>query len=212
MNGNELINRSGNDVSAAWKRIERWISNHIPAWANIAEADKLFQPPSGAQEIVQLEAHVGLELPDQLKALLMTSNGCRPGDYPLPMKATRPTNWRTMSVSETAAQWDLLTSIADQHPYPDAVRVVGPVQAVWWSKSWIPIAESGTGDVVCTDLGPTSGGKPGQLILYEHDFAERKVLYQSLLEWLRECTADLERDEYHYVNGVGLQSKDSDKA
>jgi len=42
-------------------------------------------------------------------------------------------------------------------------------------------------------MKPAPGGTIGQLILYEHDFAERKVLASALLDWIRECADDLER-------------------
>jgi cell wall assembly regulator SMI1 len=64
------------------------------------------------------------------------------------------------------------------------------------------------GDAVCADMDPAQGGTVGQLILYEHDFEERKVLYPSLLDWLRACADDLESGEYVYLDGVGLHRKD----
>ena len=207
MSSNDASNRAA-DISSIWRRIARWIAMHAPAWADADGPSPLFQPPATGEEVEQLEAHLELELPDQLRTLLLTSNGCRQGDYPLPMRPTRPTKWRTTSVTEIAAEWDLLSSIADKHPFRSAVRAIGPVQTVWWSRRWIPIAECGMGDVVCADMKPARGGSAGQLILYEHDFEERKVLYPSLLDWLRECAGELERGEYVYIDGVGLLRKD----
>jgi cell wall assembly regulator SMI1 len=195
---------ASDEVLDAWRRIKEWISTHVPAWAN--GPDPLFQQPATSAAIAQLETYLRVRVPDELKTLLLTNDGCRRGDYPLPMNATKPVNWRTISVNEIAEQWDLLSSIDAGRKSDHAMRTVGPVSAVWWNRNWIPIAECGTGDVICADMNPEQGGSRGQLIYYEHDFDERKVLYPSLLDWLRECANDLERGEYTYVAGVGLQS------
>jgi cell wall assembly regulator SMI1 len=186
----------------AWQRIQRWFETHAPEWTD--GPTPLFLPPATEQSVKHLEEHLGISLPDQLRALVFTSNGCRRGDYPLPMKQTTSTLWRTMSVEEIAVRWDSLSSLAATHPFRYQVRVRGPVRASWWIREWIPFADCGMGDVVCADMNPAPGGMPGQLVLYEHDFEERKVLYASLLAWLSECAAGFERDEYVYIEGVGL--------
>jgi cell wall assembly regulator SMI1 len=160
---------------------------------SLTPASALLNPPASEQMLADLAAHLGLALPDQLKAMLLTSNGCPPGSYSLPMRATEPMRWRLLSTGEITAQWDLLCLIDIEAPFDGAIRTVGPVQAGWWCRSWIPIAECGIGDVICLDMNPAPGGTIGQLILYEHDFAERKVLASALLDWIRECADDLER-------------------
>lgn len=192
-------------IVAAWRRIERWIAAHVPAWANGARP--LFNPPASVQALADLASHLDLSLPDQLRLLLLTNNGCRPGDYPLPMRATEPTKWRLLSTAEVAEEWDLLRSIADSVRVNAAIRTVGPVLATWWSDGWIPIADCGMGDVICHDMNPAPGGTVGQLILYEHDFAERKVLAPALADWISACADDLESGKYVYVAGVGLTLK-----
>ena len=195
------------EIAAEWRRIARWTALHAPAWVDRHGAPPLFSPPASEEALARLEAHLHLALPAQLRTLLLSHNGCRKGDYPLPMRATRPTKWRTLSAGEAAEEWDRLSSIAANQPFTSAVRPVGPVQPVWWSRRWIPIAECGMGDVVCVDTSPMQGGSEGQLVVYEHDFAERKRLYPALLDWLRECADDLENDEYVYVDGLGLCAK-----
>jgi cell wall assembly regulator SMI1 len=201
-------NQAAEAIRAAWQRIERWMAVHAPTWVDQHGPRPLFHPPASNEALAQLEARLHLTLPDQFRALLLTSNGCQQGEYPLPMRATRPTKWRTISVAEVAEEWDLLNSIAANYPFNYSVRTVGPVQPVWWSQNWIPLGECGMGDVVCADMNPAPGGSTAQLILYEHDFEERKVLYPSLLNWLRECADDLENGEYVYIDGLGLYHKD----
>src|SRR5262245_32043016 len=73
-------------IVAAWRRIERWTAMRVPEWTN--GASPLFNPPASERALADLASHLGLALPDQLRALLLTNDGCRPGDYPLPMRAT----------------------------------------------------------------------------------------------------------------------------
>ncbi len=196
------------DLAVQWHRIEAWIVKHVPALLTADAPQPLFAPPASGSALAALERHLGLRLHDQVAGLLRMCDGVRPGDYPLPMRATSPTKWRTISSVEVTAQWDLLGSIADSTSLELKVRTVGPVRPTWWNKSWIPIADCGMGDAVCVDMDPAQGGTVGQLILYEHDFEERKVLYPSLLNWLGECADDLESGAYIYIDGVGLDRKD----
>jgi cell wall assembly regulator SMI1 len=201
-------NQATEEIRGEWQRIERWMALHAPAWLDPHGLHPLFNPPVPEGELIRVEGHLHHTLPDQFKALLLTHNGCQRGEYPLPMRAMKPTKWRIISVDEVVEEWDLLCSISVSEPFTHSVRTVGPVQSVWWSHSWIPIAECGMGDVVCMDMRPAQGGPTGQLILYEHDFEERKVLYPSLLNWLRECVDDLENGEYVYIYGLGIYHKD----
>ena len=196
------------EISAAWRRIVQRFEIHAPSWLDLGGPHPLFRPPAPEEELARLEARMRLALPEQLRALLESHDGCRANRYPLNMRATRPTNWRTMPTAEVADQWEMLSAIAAGTPLPSTIQTVGPVQPVWWSAQWIPVFECGMGDVICVDAAPAVSGHAGQLILYEHDFEERKVLYPSILDWLREYAADLERGEYVYIDGLGVHHKD----
>ncbi len=53
----------------------------------------------------------------------------------------------------------------------------------WWNVNWIPIADNGSGDFICIDTDPAAGGKKGQIIIFYHDDAVRKLLSNSFEEW-----------------------------
>jgi cell wall assembly regulator SMI1 len=192
------------DIATALRRIARWITDHAPGWSDTGGARPLFNPPASAEALADLAARLAFPLPDDLRALLLTSDGGRPGSYPLPMRATEPTKWQHLSAAEIAERWIFLDSVAHDVRFEGVVRTVGPVRAVWWNRGWIPIADCGTGDVVCIDMDPAQGGVAGQLILYAHDFAERNVLYRAALDWLSESADDIEAGRYVYEAGVGL--------
>lgn len=191
-------------VAAPWRRITGWLLRHAPGWFERDGPRPLMNPPAAPTALDALQAHLGVELPAPLRALLNLHDGCRGGDYPLPMRATDPTRWRTLPAAEVAQVWDLLQAIAAAQAYAHDVRTDGRVLAVWWSPAWIPLADCGMGDVVCIDTRPAPGGDAGQLIIYAHDHAERKRLYPTLADWLRECAADLEGGRYEHIEGVGL--------
>jgi cell wall assembly regulator SMI1 len=207
-----MAEHGAGDIAAQWRRIEQWLAAHAPGWLDARGARPLLNPPASQEALARLEAQLRLALPAQLKASLLAHDGCRQGEHSLAMRATRPTKWRMLSAAEIAEEHARLSAIPTGQPVPRAIRSEGSVQPVWWSAGWIPLAECGTGDVVCADMTPPRGGSHGQLILYEHDFAERKRLYRSLLEWLRECADDLERGEYAYVEGIGLRGKNEPEA
>ncbi len=208
MNIKNVDSKHEEEIEVEWLRIEQWMKGNAPMWFSQPGLDTLFNPPAPNESLKALEACLHQQLPKQLMATLLTHNGCQKGEYPLPIRTTRPTKWRTMSTAEIIEEWDLLSSVSANYPFTYSVRTIGPVQALWWSHNWIPIADCGMGDVICIDMAPTQGGAIGQLILYEHDFEERKVLYPSLLDCLRDCADDLENGEYVYMAGVGLCHKD----
>lgn len=57
------------------------------------------------------------------------------------------------------------------------------IQAVWWSKGWIPFASNGGGDFLCLDMTPASGGRSGQVIEIFHDFPARKLVAPDFNSW-----------------------------
>ena len=63
-----------------------------------------------------------------------------------------------------------------------------PARLDWWNDKWIPIGRSISGDCICVDLDPGTGGVSGQMIEMFHDDDRRTVLapdFAALLaEWL----------------------------
>lgn len=190
-----------------WHRIERWMRAHAPAWLAEGAARPLLRPPASESELAELETYLGFPIPDELRSLLRIHDGCRHGDYPLPIKAPSPTQWRLTPIAGIIENRELGEN-AGKIATVVKLKTVGPVRAVWWSSAWVPIAEDGTGDLVCIDTDPPPGGVRNQLILYAHDYNERKVLYPSLLTWLAECAIDFEAGAYVYVGGLGIYPKD----
>lgn len=194
-------------VANEWDRIERWLRAHAPSWLDEGGAHPLLHPPAGEAELARLESHLGFPIPGELRSLLRIHDGCRLGPYPLPIKATRPAQWRMTPIAEIIESRELGEN-AGKIATPVKLKTVGPVRAVWWSSAWVPVAEDGTGDLICIATDPPLGGVRNQLVRYAHDYDERKVLYPSLVALLRECADDFEAGAYVYVTGLGIYPKD----
>jgi cell wall assembly regulator SMI1 len=194
-------------VANEWDRIKRWLRANAPSWLDEGGAHPLFHPPASEAELAKLESHLGFPIPGELRSLLRIHDGCRQGPYPLPIKATSPAKWRLTPIGEIIESRELGDN-ASKIATAVKLKTVGPVHAVWWSSTWVPVAEDGTGDLVCIDTDPPPGGVRNQLVLYAHDYNERKVVYPSFLAWLRECANDFEAGEYVYEAGLGIYPKD----
>lgn len=182
-------------VRQGCRRIEQWHAQHGRA---------RFNPPADGRALGRLAAYFGCPVPAALRTLLGLHDGAAEGDYALPMRATEPVCWRLLPAAEIEAEAGRLAAVAHTLPAAPLVRATCPVEATWWSARWVPIAEDGSGDRVCFDTAPPTGGNEGQLVLYAHDTPERRVLQPSLAAWLREAADDLEAGRYRHEPGVDL--------
>lgn len=185
----------------ACERIERWHGRHGSAH---------LRHPATAGTLRGLAEALGQPVPDALLTLLGLHDGVSPGTYPFPMRATESSSWRLLSAAEIAEEAKRLADVARDLPIQPPVRVTGPVAAQWWSKGWIPLCECGTGDLVCVDTAPPASGTLGQLLLYAHDCAERRVLQPGVAAWLIEAASDLEAERYQWAEGIGLVFANAD--
>lgn len=66
----------------------------------------------------------------------------------------------------------------------------------WWERDWLPFLDNGGGDHLCLDLCTDGDGKPGQLVEFWHEDADRPVPYDSLDDWLEGILASIEDGSY----------------
>lgn len=94
--------------------------------------------------------------------------------------------WYWMPLEETVTHWREWTEALDGGAF-DSQRNLksdpGVVKA-WWDRGWIPLLSDGGGGYVCLDFAPTINGTSGQVILVEHDSPTRRLLANSLPEYL----------------------------
>jgi cell wall assembly regulator SMI1 len=162
-----------------WERIETWLSTHAPeplATLNVGATQ---------QQLEHLEQTLGYVLPDDLRASVKIHNGQRHSANGL------INGWELLSVERMLEQWTFLKEFYDADEFVDnSVTVKGNVANEWWSPMWLPVTDNGNGDYHCIDLTP--GSSCGQILMFWHDWGERKVESSSFKLWLGDFVAELE--------------------
>lgn len=116
-----------------------------------------------------LQAQLTAELPVGFRALYMWRNGQNADST-----ANLTDNWMFTPLEEVVATKAMLDGMIDSDfEEPN-----------WWSRGWIPFLSNGGGDHLCLDLTAESGGVPGQLLSFWHDWGNRSVKFASLAAWL----------------------------
>ncbi len=177
-----------NEITEIWTRLEQWLVNNV--------LDQGFQEGATAQEIFDLEQHLGVTLPDDYKIFLSLCNG--------QVQPTRMSFYYgyLLSVSEIKQQSDSWKSIVDDDGtfFGETSTPDLGIQNSWWNPLWIPITQTGSGDHLCLDLAPATGGTVGQIIAIWHDDEYRQLVQPSFTEWLKQVLFGLESGHFTYQN------------
>jgi molybdopterin molybdotransferase len=168
-------------MKLVWDRIESWLRASAPAIA------RDLRPGAPAEALKSLEARLGVALPADVVASYEVHDGCAGNAPPL------LGGYRLSTVSQIERDWSLQKELLRGGVFvDDGVEPEGPVRPVWWDAAWIPVATSSSGDFVCVDTRPDTGGTAGQMIVYWHADTRRTVLAPSFGDWLERFAADLE--------------------
>ena len=176
------------EIRATWRRIEAWLSAHVPTLA------ETLNPPATARQIADAEAIIGAEFPPELLASLAVHDGQRPDELEVFGE------WALLCVAESARVWRKLARMADEgalhtHDEPAWVKVIGAVRPRSWDRASIPIASDGQGDHLILDLDPPRGGTRGQVVTYGPRRSSREVVAPDFGAWLAQIAARLENGE-----------------
>ncbi|MCL4714065.1 MAG: SMI1/KNR4 family protein [Hyphomonadaceae bacterium] len=153
--------------------------------------------PATDATIDSLQAQIGFDLPNDLRALYLRADGQTPpfgltdpfpGEVVLPFFGTYDfiSTERALGAYE---QWkQIFDEAGDQFSYNFdefcTVRDGDPVIKAYWQPGWLPFSIDGGGNSYAVDLSPPSNGSYGQVILIGPDEDERRVLAPSLCEFL----------------------------
>lgn len=196
------------DLHRTWERIHLWLEAHCPiVLASLG-------PPATDDQFREAEEVMGVELPEEVKAVYRIHDGQRavpissswwPGAEFAP-GFLYGDEW--LSLADMLKSWRMMKELFDAGTFADSKAIPhGPVRAEWWHPKWLPLTEDGSGCMKCLDLAPKSRGHIGQVIYWYHDASERGVLAESLPEWLERFATELERGVYTSVpdqHGPGL--------
>ena len=180
----------------SWQALLTWFGQHQP------EAVGALRPPASDAELDAFSNAIGLELPDEHRALYRLANG---SDLEIP-SVFAGGHW-FFPLEEALNHFNMMKSFADEKPLDDFVRwreaiedtvitVDGPVKPHPFSVHWIPLSSS-NGDVHrYLDLDPAPGGEVGQVIQVYPEACSHRVLSGSLSDYLATYVAGLHAGDY----------------
>lgn len=169
-----MINRA----EQLWERI---IERGSKIEENFEESLNL-QLGASDEDFQLIENTLGVTLPEEMKSFYRVYNGqiWEYGGNPFVRNLTlSPT-------IEIIENWNFLQEEFDPDDgfEPDFGEGIKPVL---WNSKWIPIAENGGGDYLCIDTDPSESGVVGQVLYYWHDWGNRSVEANSLIEFIEIC-------------------------
>jgi cell wall assembly regulator SMI1 len=170
-------------MKRAWRRIERWLTQHAPAIL----AD--MRPGASTDEIRRAEEQLGCVFPKVVREWYSLHNGsesCALLEY-----------WDFYSLAETITAWRSLKQIYDTGFFDEFHSdPVGPIRTEWWHPAWIPVTGEPRGDHLCLDLAPARGGRKGQVISWLHDESVREIVAPTFTAWFEQLADGLESGKY----------------
>jgi molybdopterin molybdotransferase len=167
-------------IADLWKRIAKWYRRHAPP-----EALSLGRPAT-SKEIALVESILDVKFPRGVWESYRIHNGSNDtwvfeysGYY--------------LSLKDIVQSWAILLPLAENPEYRELrTSPQGPIKENVWNKRWIPVTGSGSGDHLCIDLDPASGGALGQVIEYSHEEGPKRCVANSFGEWLTKFVGQLE--------------------
>src|SRR5262245_49372290 len=149
-----------------WDRIHRWLG------ANAPEVLESLQPGASDAAIGQVEAALGVTLPEDVKAAYRIHDG-QAGSMPPGFLYC----WEWLSLERMLSTWKCGKDLLDNGTFSAEVKShpTGPIRDDWWHPKWVPVTCDGGASHHCLDLAPKRGGVVGQVILWWNDQGASRV-------------------------------------
>jgi len=170
-------------------RLERWLERHCP--------HKLERLAPGLMDeaIAAYERQLGVTFPDGMRALYRWHNGAPPGQLGVDIIG----RYALQSLEQVAGQQRMMNELLEQGSFKTKN---------WWRKTWLPIFDKGTGDLICWDPRGSFGGAPGQVIEFWHTDHDRTALAPSFDGFLTAYVDSLDAGLWTYDEEDGLDDHD----
>jgi cell wall assembly regulator SMI1 len=174
------------DLRETWTRIETALVQHVP------ETAATLAPRATEAEIAELEAAIGLQLPDDYRQSLQVHNGQID-----PSKVHHLTiEGLLASTRQVAETWRMLTEIDDdfrrREPNWDS-----PERGAWWDRHWVPFT-IGNGDCLCINLNPVvrPGWRFAEIVCHINSNPHEPGIAASYGDWLKTVATKLESGDF----------------
>ena len=181
-----------------------WASIKEPLLEKACLDEMQLRPGASEAELVELEAQLGVALPDLLRQLLMIHNG-QDGFGIL-------FGNQMLSVAEILQQWRGWREVEADGMNESCAEFMesspaGAVKPMYTNARWIPLTHDGGGNHMGLDYDPDVGGNQGQMIAFGADEDTKYLLAptfatfaEKAVEWLRHAS----------WNGESLESPTDD--
>jgi len=179
-------------MKEVWQRIEKWLAENTP--------EDLIVLNGGAsdEEVKNLEEHLSVTFPDDVKTFYKIHNG-QSDDGPYLLDGRE-----LLSLERIKDEWDVWKELLDGGDFEDVEsEPEAGIRKDWWNEKWIPLTYDGSGNHDCLDLAPDNSGTSGQIISFWHDDPDRNIVANSFREWLENYADDLEAGLYVYSDEYG---------
>lgn len=181
-------------VTKSFAKFQVWMIENAP--------DVSFRPPVNPAGIENFGAKSSLNLPEDLRLILLMSDG------ETRKSAGAIGNWRLMPIAEIQAAWGWLTQMSAKGAFTELTPQPSPsLQVTWWHPGWVPFVTSDAGGYYCIDTQPTETSRYGQILLFFQDRPERPLVAASLATWLDRVTRDLSGGVYSYDKVTGFNGE-----
>jgi len=171
-----------------WERIERRL-------AELGCADAMaLRPGASANEIAQLEEHLGIGLPDSVKRSLAIHDG-QDGFGLVDGSAL-------LSLAGIRQQWDTWRSLDEDAMNADCAEFMasepeGFIKPMYCNRAWIPLTHDAGGNHVGLDYDPGPLGQRGQVIAFGRDEDTKRLLAGSFEAFMEARLSWLERARWN---------------
>ncbi|MFF1478166.1 SMI1/KNR4 family protein [Streptomyces sp. NPDC058301] len=185
------MNENAPAVEAVWEEIERWYAAQGAA--------HLLLPPATDEQIASVEATLGVELPEQVKASLCRHNGSTDGGWPKGL---------LLSCDGILSETHVWRELLDDGSFDELKDFRSGGEALkpgWWNAGWVSLDADGAGNGSVLDLSPGPAGEIGQVIDMDHEVGPSGPIANDFAGYLREVAARLE--EFSVTDGEHVEER-----
>ncbi len=166
-------------------RLGQWL------WKNCPKHLERLAPGLTDDEITVYEKQLGVTFTPGIRALYRWRNGLLPEHF----AANIFGRYTLMSLERVISSQKMMNDLLEQKAFKTSN---------WWRKTWVPLFDKGTGDLICWDPRGSFSGEPGQMIEFWHTDHDRKVLAPSFDGYLTAYVESLELGVWAYTEEEGL--------
>lgn len=147
---------------------------------------------ASTQSLIELEAHLGVELPESLKAFLSIHNGQDETGVGLVAGA------QLLSTDGIRRCWNDWREIDEAEMNEDCADFMasepeGTIKPMYTNRKWIPLTHDWGGNHIGLDYDPDINGVTGQVITFGRDEDTKRLLASSFEEFIQNFVASLDR-------------------